>query len=161
MPLNAHGARQRWHRVVGHERGLKLRSRGCGSRTGAHDERMQHGTSCRSSNATQSAFGGMVMQCLARVRRQVQEVCTASELKERAVSQRLDGFARDLQRSKGRSAILAPREVPRRATDECARGVFLGAEARLVSSPTTPRTCSTLENIETESRDDDCHCARF
>ena len=80
----------------------------------------------------------MVMQCLARVRRQVQEVCTASELKERAVSQRLDGFARDLQRSKGRSAILASREVPRRATDECARGVFLGAEARLVNSPTTP-----------------------
>ena len=133
-------ARQPWHCVVGHERGLKLRSRGCGSRTGAHDERMQHGTSCRGSNATHSAFGGMVMQCLARVRRQVQEACTASELKERGVSQRLDGFARDLQRSKDRTAILASREVPRRATDECARGVFLGAEARLVSSPTKPRT---------------------
>ena len=87
------------------------------------------------------------MQCLARVRRQVQEACTASELKERGVSQRLDGFARDLQRSKDRSAILAPRVVPRRATDECARGVFLGAEARLVSSPTIPRSEPGLRTL--------------
>ena len=74
------------------------------------------------SSSSWTAHGGMTSACAG--------VSMENELKEHRTFECVQLFNPDLQWSKARDPLLAPRQVPVDGMDECARGVFLRAKPR-------------------------------